>query len=140
LVIGFDPVMQAKPDWPTYFTTYYSGPVNILRAPKNILVDLLGLFPSQADAWIALRAGKDGIEGTDDDLKPTDLTNAMTLMGANGAQRMMIAKVCTLTGNMRRIESTGICNGVKHKITVIAPAGSTENPQAASSVLGWSEQ
>ena len=75
-----------------------------------------------------------------DDLKPTALTTAMTLMGANGAQRMMIPKVSPLAGTMRRIESTGICNGVKHKITVIAPAGSTENPQATSSVLGWSEQ
>ena len=140
LVIGFDPVMQAKPDWLTYFTTYYNGPVNILRAPKNILVNLLGLLPSQADAWIALRAGKDDIEGTDDDLKPTDMTNAMTLMGVSGAQRVMISKISTLAGSMRRIESTGICNGVKHKITVIAPAGTTENPQAGGSVLGWSEQ
>ena len=140
LVIGFDPVMQAKPDWLTYFTTYYNGPVNILRAPKNILVNLLGLLPSQADAWIALRAGKDGNEGTDDDLKPTDMTNAMTLMGVSGAQRVMISKISTLAGSMRRIESTGICNGVKHKVTVIAPTGTTENPQAGGSVLGWSEQ
>ena len=140
LVIGFEPVVQAKPDWINYFTTYYNGPVNILKASKNVLVELLGLLPSQADAWIALRAGKDRIENTADDLQPTDITNAVSLMGVNGAQGAVIAKICTIRGSVRRIESTGICNGVKQRITVIAPTGSTQNPQAASSVLGWSEQ
>jgi len=140
LVLGFDPVIQKKPDWLGYFTAYYNGPVNVLRAPKKILVELLGLLPSQADAWIALRAGKDGIEGTDDDLKPGNITNAISLMGINGTQGASVGKICTIAGSVRRIESTGLCNGVKHKITVIAPMGSTENPQAGGSVLGWSEQ
>jgi hypothetical protein len=132
LVIGFDPIIQKKPDWLGYFTTYYNGSVNILRAPKKILVELLGLLPSQADAWIALRAGKDGIEGTDDDLKPGNITNAISLMGLNGAQGAAMGKICTIAGTVRRIESTGLCNGIKYKITVIAP---TEG-----SVLGWTEQ
>ena len=140
LVLGFDPVIQKKPDWLGYFTTYYNGPVNVLRAPKKMLVELLGLLPSQADAWVALRAGKDGVEGTDDDLKPGNITNAISLMGLNGAQGASMGKICTIAGSVRRIESTGLCNGVKHKITVIAPMGSTENPQAGGSVLGWSEQ
>jgi len=140
MVIGFDPVIQAKPTWLTYFTTYYNGPVNIMRAPKNILVEFLDLNPSQADAWISLRAGKDGLEGTDDDLKPTDITNAMRLMGANGAQQVMISKTCGITGSIRRIESAGYCSDVKHKITVIATAVTTENPQNGDSVLGWSEE
>jgi hypothetical protein len=140
LVIGFDPVLQAKPDWMNYFTTYYNGPVNIMRAPKNILIELLGLTQSQANAWIALRAGKDGIEGTDDDPKPTDMTNAMVLMGANVAQRSVISSICGIGGSVRRIESTGFCNGVKQRITVVVPAGSTQSPQGGASVLGWSEQ
>jgi hypothetical protein len=140
LVLGFDPVIQKKPDWIGYFTTYYNGPVNVLRAPKKILLELLGLLPSQADAWIALRAGKDGIEGTDDDLKLGNITSAISLMGLNGALGASMAKICTIAGSVRRIESTGLCNGVRHKIIVIAPTGSTENPQAGGSVLGWSEQ
>ena len=140
LVLGFDPVIQSKLDWLYYFTTYYNGPVNILRAPKNILIEFLGLSPSQADAWIALRSGKDGVEGTDDDLKPGNMTKAISLMGVNGSQAVTIEKNCTIAASLRRIESIGICNGVKHKITVIAPAGTTENPQAGGSVLGWSEQ
>jgi len=140
LVIGFAPVMKAKLDYRTFFTTYYNGPINILRTPKGILTGLLGLTPSQADVWITLRAGKDRIEGTEDDLKPAELSDAVTLMGVNGAQRASILTACGVTGNVRRIESTGYCFGVKRRITVICGGASTENPQAGGAMLGWTEQ
>jgi hypothetical protein len=140
LVIGFGPVMKAKPDHRSFFTTYFNGPVNVLRAPKSILTDFLGLTPPQADAWITLRAGKDGIEGTADDAKPTDLANAVALMGVSGAQRSLILESCGVAGGVRRIESTGFCNGVKHRITVICSEASSKDPQPAGSMLGWSEQ
>ncbi len=84
LVIGFDPVMQAKPDWISYFTTYTpaGAGINILYAPKNILTDFLGLTPSQADNWINQRNGPDGVEGTADDFNgkvPSDLESALKL-------------------------------------------------------------
>jgi len=140
LVIGFGPVMKAKPDYRSFFTTYYNGPINILRVPKGILTDLLGLAPPQADAWLTLRAGKDRIEGTEDDIKPTDINEAVGLMGVNAAQRNFLLAACGVTGGIRRIECTGFCYGVKHRITVIYEAASTENPQVGGSMLGWSEQ
>lgn len=140
LVIGFDPVMKVKPDYRSFFTTYFNGPVNVLRAPKGVLTDFLGLTPLQADAWIYLRDGKDGIEGTDDDLKPEDLRSTVDLMGVSGSSRSIILESCGVKGGVRRIESTGFCNGVRHRITVICTEAMSENPQAAPSVLGWSEQ
>lgn len=140
LVIGFDPVMKARPDYRSFFTTHFNGPVNVLHAPKGVLTDFLGLTPLQADAWITLRAGKDGIEGTADDVKPEDLPKAVTLMGVNGPARSLILESCGMTGGVRRIESTGFCNGVRHRITVICGEPPSENPQAAAAVLGWSEQ
>lgn len=139
LVIGFNPVTRNRPDWGSYFTTKYYGPVNLLRAPKNVLTDLLQLTPSQADAWITLRNGKDGIEGTEDDLQPGNITNAMTLMGVSGAQQAILGNVCGVRGGVRRIESTGYCNGVEHKITVVYGNSATNGAQAPSSVLGWTE-
>lgn len=139
LVIGFDPVARNKPDWGTYFTTHYYGPVNLLRAPRNVLTDLLQLTPIQADAWIRLRNGKDGVEGTDDDLQPGSLNDALGLMGVSGAQQTMLGNVCGVRGGVRRIESTGHCNGVEHKITVVYGNSTTNGAQAPSSVLGWTE-
>ena len=135
LVLGFDPVRTAKPDWAAYFTTYYSGKVNLLHAPKRILTDLIGLTPPQADAWIALRNGKDGIEGTEDDLMAGTVSQAADLMGANAVQRAVMDATCDVQGSVRRIESTGFCHGVTHRIIVI-----TGNAQAGGAVLGWTEQ
>lgn len=140
LVIGFDPVMKARPDYRSFFTTHFNGPVNVLRTPKGILTDFLGLTPQQADAWITLRAGKDRIEGTADDAKPKDLLDAVTLMGVNDALRSLILESCGIRGGVRRIESTGFFNGARHRITVICAEAPSENPQAATAVLGWSEQ
>ncbi len=140
LVIGFDAVMKARPDYRSFFTTYFNGPVNVLRAPRGVLTDFLGLTPLQADAWITLRSGKDGIEGTSDDLTPEDLRNAVTLMGVSGPTRAFILENCGIKGGVRRIESTGFCNGVRHRITVISAETPSENPQGTAAVLGWTEQ
>ncbi len=133
LVIGFGPVKQAKPTWRSYFSTLNNLPkINILHAPKGILTDLLGLTPAQADAWITQRNGKDGIEGTDDDLKPSNIEQVEKIyLAANSAQKAIISDTCDITGSIRRIESTGYCNGVKHLITVVV---------GSNSLLGWSEQ
>ena len=140
LALGFDPVAEAKPDWKDFFTTSWQGKVNLLHAPRKVLVDFVGLTPSQADAWITLRNGKDGIEGTDDDAKANDLDQAAALIGAGGGQKNLLKATCDVTGSVRRIESTGFCNGVKRLITVIVATGAQENPQSAGSVLGWSER
>jgi len=134
LVIGFDPVTQAKPDWRSYFSTYTSGSVNLLRAPKGILTDLFALSPSQADAWLALRVGKDGIEGNEDDPVFSTVNDAERAIGANGIQKTIMESAGSVGGSLRRIESTGSCNGVKHTITVIGDA------QGEGTLLGWSEE
>ena len=140
LALGFDPVTEAKPNWQHFFTTSWQGKVNLLHAPKEVLVDFVGLTPSQSDAWITLRNGKDGIEGTPDDLKVKDLSQAAALIGAGGGQKTTLSDTSDVTGSVRKIESTGFCNGVKRVITVVVASGSQENPQSSTSVLGWSER
>jgi len=137
LVIGFGPVMKAHTDWKDLFTTFYPGPINLLRAPKEILTSILELTPAQADSFINLRAGKDGIEGTLD-----DNTNAVTLLPLNPAQKKLKDTFFGTDGKVLRIESTGTCNGVTHLITaIVAPEGtSTNNPQSGATLLGWAEK
>jgi hypothetical protein len=134
LVIGFDPVVQGKPDWRSFFSTYTSGAVNLLRAPRGVLTDLFGLNASQADAWISLRNGKDGIEGTEDDPVFPTVDDALRAMGANGLQKSLMEAAGSVGGSVRRIESAGTCNGVNHTIIVIG------DPQSGGTLLGWSEE
>ena len=135
-VLGFADVKDAKPEWPAYFTTYSgTNGINILYTPKGILTDLLGLTSAQADTWITLRNGKDGIEGTEDDFNgkpPGDVPSTMRLMGLRNVPPNITSAFTTSSwGSIRHIESTGFFNGVKHRITVVTSGGS---------LLGWSEQ
>lgn len=139
LVLGFDLVRKANPGWKGYFSTYNQGKVNLQHATRNILVDLLQLTPAQADAWITLRNGKDGIEGTEDDVKPGTLDKASSLIGATGLQKAVIGAAASIEGSLRRIESTGYCQGVKRRIVVVMAASDGNNPPS-SSVAGWTEE
>ena len=139
LALGFEPVIRVRPDWSSLFTTYFNGKINLLHAPKPILTGMLGLSTDQADQWIILRAGKDGIEGTSDDLKVDTIDHAADLIGARGSERALILSVCDITGSVLRIESTGYSNGRSHRITVIYSGGSTDNPQSPGNLLGWIE-
>jgi hypothetical protein len=95
------------------------------------------LTPAQADAFINLRAGKDGIEGTAD-----DITNPDKILLLNPAQKELKKTFFGTDGKVLRIESTGTCNGVTHLITAIVdPEGtSTNNPQSGATLLGWTEK
>jgi len=135
LVLGFEPVKHAKADWITYFTTYSgTNGINILYAPKGILTDLVGMTPAQADAFITLRNGKDGIEGTDDDyngMQPQSPKDALAYIGFKAPETLLSVFITSKCGSIRRIESTGYCNGVKHLIKVVTDG---------KILLGWSEQ
>ncbi|MBM3857376.1 MAG: general secretion pathway protein GspK, partial [Verrucomicrobia bacterium] len=87
MVIGFASVMKAKPNWRKYFSTYNPGKISLRAAPPEILEDVLGMTPEQADAWIKLSAGPDGIIGTADDLQFNSLDDAAKLMGLNSDQQ-----------------------------------------------------
>lgn len=141
LVIGFGPVMKARPDWRRYFTTFYSGPVNLMHAPKHVLTDFLRFTPSQADAWITLRNGKDGIEGTDDDVNPGSVDRVLASAGISPAspQGILGTVAATVGGSARRIESTGYCGGVSRRIIVVTGGSSGDNQQAPV-YQGWSEE
>ena len=140
-MIGFGPVMKVKPSWRHYFTTYYSGPVNLLHAPKDVLTDFLRFSVSQADAWIALRNGKDGIEGTDDDVNPGSVEKVLAFAGISPSspQGILDTAAANIGGAIRRIESTGYCGGVSHRIVVVTGGSSGDNAQP-SVYQGWSEE
>lgn len=134
MVIGFAPVMKAKPNWRKYFSTYNPGKISLRAAPPEILEDVLGMTPEQAEAWIKLSAGPDGIIGTDDDLQFNSLDDAAKLMGLSPQQQLNLNNWFATSGNVRRIDSMGNCNGTIHHIMVIM-SGSVSN-----TIVSWQEE
>ena len=134
MVIGFAPVVKAKPQWHHYFSTYNPGKININFCGPDILMDVLGLTPEQAEAFIKICDGPEGIPGTGDTPMITDMAAAGKLIGVNDLQQTLLDKYFCGVGSIRRIDSKGTCNGVTHHIIVIMGDG------RGSTMLSWQEQ
>lgn len=133
-VMNLSPILAAKEDWRNYFTIWYGGRISIQHAQPPVLAELAELTPMQIDSLLKLRAGLDGIEGTDDDEKFTSIESVVSFLAAGGRQREALLSFFDTSGDIRRIESTGFCNGVRHRIVVVAPAG------APGQIMSWEEQ
>ena len=108
--------------------------LNNQHATKSILTALAELTPNQCQSLIELRAGPDGVDNTPDDQKLESIEAAADLLGAGGKQRAALLEFFDTSGDLRRIESTGWCGGVSHRIAVIAPTGSP------GQIMSWEER
>ncbi|MDX2080796.1 MAG: type II secretion system protein GspK [Terrimicrobiaceae bacterium] len=133
-VLGFGDVLAARGDWRDLFTIWHNGKVNIQYASEPVLSALASLTPQQIQALFELRAGPDGVEGNADDVQFESVESVAALIGADGLQQTVLDAYFETSGSVRRIESTGYCNGTSHKITVFVPDG------GAQQVLSWEEE
>ncbi len=132
-VMGFDTILASQPQWRDLFSTVHNGKINIQYATEPILRALARLTPEQITALFELRAGPDGIEGNDDDVRFESMETVIPLIGSDGVQQAALETWFDVTGDVRRVESTGYCQGTKHRITVLSSGGGGE-------VLSWEEQ
>lgn len=133
-VLGMDEVLAAQEDWRSFFTVWYNGKINIQYASQPLLEALAELTPEQCRALFELRAGPDAIEGSEDDVKFASIEEAAGLIGASGKSLEELEAFFDVAGSVRRIESTGFCNGIKHKIVVISPENS------GGQIMNWEEE
>lgn len=133
-VMNLSPILAAKQDWQDYFTIWYTGKISIQHAKEPMLAELAELTPVQIQSLLEVRAGFDKIEGTDDDEKIESVEAVADFLGADSRQRQALLNFFDTSGDIRRIESTGFCYGVRHKIVVVAPAGSP------GQIMSWEEK
>lgn len=133
-VMNLAPILASKQGWQDEFTVWYSGKISIQHATQSTLTALANLTPMQIQSLIEVRAGVDGIENTADDEKLPSIEAVADFLGAGGKQRAALLEFFDTSGDMRRIESTGWCAGVSHKIVVIAPAGTP------GQIMSWEER
>lgn len=133
-ILNLGPLLAAKPDWRSYFTIWYDGPISIQHANEPVLREIAELTPLQIDLFLELRAGEDGIDGTSDDQIFQSLDDVANLVGADGRQRESFNRFFGTAGDVRRIESLGYCRGVAHRITAIFAQGSE------GGLLSWEER
>jgi hypothetical protein len=133
-VMNLAPLLAAKQGWQDAFTIWYSGKISIQHAQEPLLEALAELTPNQCQSLIQMRAGLDGVDNTADDQKLESIEAVADFLGAGGKQRAGLLEFFDTSGDMRRIESTGWCGGISHKIVVIAPTG------ANGQIMSWEER
>jgi hypothetical protein len=133
-VMNLAPLLAAKQGWQDAFTIWYSGKISIQHAQEPLLKALAELTPNQCESLIQMRAGLDGVDNTADDQKLESIEAVADFLGAGGKQRAALLEFFDTSGDMRRIESTGWCGGISHKIVVIAPTG------AHGQIMSWEER
>jgi type II secretory pathway component PulK len=133
-ILNLSSLLSAKQGWQDDFTIWYSGKISIQYAKEPLLKALAELTPNQCQSLIHMRSGLDGVDNTADDRKLESIETVADLLGVGGKQRAALLEFFDTSGDLRRIESTGWCGGISHKIVVIAPTGSP------GQIMSWEER
>lgn len=133
-ILNLGPILASVDGWQDFFTILYYQKINIHHVAEPILTSLAKLTPLQCRAFMEIKEGLDGIPDTADDIKFGSMNEVADLIGATPLQRKTLNDLFDTNGDMRRIESTGWCNGVRHKIVVVVAGG------GSNQLLAWEEK
>jgi general secretion pathway protein K len=100
----------SRPDWDADFTLSTPDPrIDVNWASRDVLLSLPGMTEGVVDRFMSLRRGPDDIEGTEDDVRFTDLSRVQIALGLTQTQIAQIATLiaATPTDTVVRIVSVG---------------------------------
>jgi type II secretory pathway component PulK len=110
----------ARPDWDADFTIQSTEPkININWASRDVLLALPGFTEGIADRFISMRNGKDEIEGTDDDVKFTNLDELRIALGFRQDQFNQLAGLLTVNDTVVRVVSVGKSGPVTRTVRMV---------------------
>ena len=126
MVRGMSQLNQIRPDWREWFTVYGDGRVDVNDARPE-LIALLGNVPvERVQPLLTLRAGRDGVLRSQDDVKLSSVPQVAQLLGV--FQPLIVEQLTQwiqFSGPIRRIESTGQFGDIRRRLILI-----TQNQQA----------
>jgi hypothetical protein len=121
----------SKPGWDGDFTVAPCGPIDVAYASRDVLRALLAAFggagDDRVDAFLQLRQGPDGIDGTADD-GVIDPNTVLPMLGINGTQIKAGGNQASIqsliqqpykTSNVFRVVSVGKSGDVTRSVQMI---------------------
>ena len=106
--------------WRDYFTIHSDGLIDLNEAPKELIAALTRTTEDSAFNFVAVRMGDDGIAGTEDDYRFTDTGEVQSLLGLSDSEWTTISPFVTMSGTVKRIESTGRIGDFRETRVVLA--------------------
>lgn len=109
----------AQPDWDAGLTVNSTGPVDLAWAPRDLLLALPGMNEQLVEQFLQLRAGPDGIDGTEDDAPFKSLEDVRIALGLNVEQWKQLAPLVGFRDQVVRIVSTGRSGNVTRVVQMV---------------------
>jgi type II secretory pathway component PulK len=121
--LGFGTAPDQAPDYPfglkDVFTPISSGKININTAGTNVLQMIPGVDATIAASIIQLRAGPDGVDGTDDDTPFRRAAGALQAAGLNSASAAQAGNLVTTRSSTFQVNITAQIGDAKREFTAI---------------------
>lgn len=97
----------SAPGWDNDLTLNSSGPIDITWASRDVLMALPGLTEPLVEAFLQIRRGPDGIDGTQDDVPFKSLEEVRTVLGFSPDQFSALSGIVGFKDPVIRIVSVG---------------------------------
>lgn len=126
LVRGFGLLQDLNPSWRESFTVWSEGLIDIHEASPDLLAVAAEVDTTAAEDFHQLVLGDDGVMGTEDDIRFSNLNEALDAALSPPGRREAIAPRFTLKGEVLRVESIGRSGNFRYSIRAISRSKSTQ--------------
>jgi general secretion pathway protein K len=109
----------ADPNWDTDFTLNSNGPIDVTWASRDVLLALPGMTEPIVDAFLQLRRGADGIDGTADDLQFRNVDEVRAALNLTQQQFESLASLISIKDPVMRVVSVGKSGPVTRVVQII---------------------
>jgi len=132
-VRGTDP-LTSQPGWQDNLTIYSQGPIDLIAASQEVLELLPGLGDARIQAFLKLRRGPDGIDGTADDMVFPNLLAVQQALGLSAEQFELLRPLITVNDPTMHIRSIGHSGPTTREVNAVVRKGGAQ-PQ----IFYWKE-
>jgi len=109
----------AAPGWDSDLTLNSSGPIDITWASREVLLALPGMTEPLVDAFLQIRRGADGIDGTEDDPQFKSLDEIRALLGLAPDQFAALNGIVGFKDPVFRVVSVGRSGDTKRVVQMV---------------------
>jgi general secretion pathway protein K len=124
----------ATPGWDNDLTLNSSGPIDITWASREVLLSLPGLTEPMVDAYLQIRRGSDGIDGTDDDPQFKSVEEIRAVLGMTPDQFSALNSLIEIKDPVFRIVSVGRSGDTKRVVQMVV-----RKVGQAAQLITWKE-
>ena len=129
----------SRADWDADFTiSPTTGKIALASASRDVLLSIPGMSENNVDAFLQLRSGADGIDGTEDDPEFQTLDQALLALGLSGPQLALVQPYVTLQEPVLRVVSVGRSGDITRTVQMVIRK-SANNGNGTPQLISWKE-